>query len=63
VFGQHERNRDGTDAVQRRNTLRPSAMSARGDVDLAHWRKFRGPATPNPEGALALMSPAERLGL
>jgi hypothetical protein len=61
VPGQDERNRDRADAVQRRNALRPSAMPARGDKDLAHWRKSRGLATPNPEGALGLMSPADPL--
>ena len=45
VLGQDEPNRDGADAVQRRDALRPSAMSARGDTDLAHCAKFRGRPT------------------
>jgi hypothetical protein len=57
VFGKDEPDRDGANAVKRGNAPRPSAIPARGDTDLAHWRKSRGARAPNPEGALGLMSP------
>jgi hypothetical protein len=51
VFGQHQGDGHRAKAVQRRDALGSSAMPARGDTDLAHCGKFRGPAAPDPEGA------------
>ncbi len=48
VLGKDEPDRDGANAVQRGNALRPSAIPARRHTDRAHCAKFRGPSPPNP---------------